>query len=163
MDEKENIIDDIEIIDDIVDEEILFLDDEVEHKTTYAEDTSLKDNENISLGNEEEGHSLDDALTKFSTDENTISFEMPKEEAPKVTEEPIFKKEMSFESEGPSLSDEMDSTMVLAKQAISPTKEVLDDSSDDSKSNKRAIIFIIFIFVLLAAIVIALPYIKNLF
>lgn len=168
MDEKKNILDEIEILEDIEEEEILFKEDEVQYKTTYREDTSFKDSESISLGQEEKGHSLNDALTKFSTEENTVSFTMPKEEEIEIIEEEdlnfnISKEDVPFEAEGPSLSDELDNTMILAEQAINPKPVLEEDGKDDTKSNKRAIIFIVILFILLAAFVIALPFIKGLF
>lgn len=162
MDEKDKILDEIEIIDDIEEEEILFLEDEVEYKTTYAEDTSLTNNENISLGSQEEGHSVNDALTKFATEENTLSFEMPKQVEVKEEIE-LPKQEMSFEAEGPNLSDELDNTLILAERAINPKPVVEEDISDETKSNRRAIIFIVVLFVLLAVAILAFPFIKELF
>jgi hypothetical protein len=163
MDDKEKLLDDIEIIEDIEDEEVLFLEDEVKYNTTYAEDTSLKDNDDISLGETEEvGHSVNDALTKFATEENTLSFEMPKEVKEEVKVE-LPKEEMSFDLEGPSLSDELDNTLILAERAINPRPVVEEDLKDESKSNKRAIIFIVVLFILLAAAIFAFPFIKELF
>jgi hypothetical protein len=155
MDNKDLINDEIEILDDIVEEEILFKEEEPTYKTTYTEDNSLQDSSNVSLGGDVEGHSLNEALTKFNTDDNPIIKELPQEEVKEV------KEEFKFEVESPTLSDELDQTLIVAKNAIDPSPVIEDNIKDETKSNKRAIIFIIVLFAILAVFILAFPFIKD--
>jgi hypothetical protein len=154
MDNKDLINDEIEILDDIVEEEILFKEEEVPYKTTYAEDKSLQDSSNVSLGGEVEGHSLSEALTKFNTEESIVK-EVPVEPVKEV------KEEFKFEVENPTLSDELDQTLIVAKNAIDPSPVQEEDVKDESKSNKKYIIFVVVLFVLLAVFILAFPFIKE--
>ena len=143
---KEN----IEIIDDIVEDEIIVVDD----STTYAPDNSLNNMSGLNLGNVAEGTSTNDALKSFNTDDTMHHIEMPidiieiKEERPKIV------------VENPDLNSDLDNTLLLAKQAIKPeaiTVEVKKEQSDNG-----AIAFIIILFLLLTAFIVALPYITDL-
>lgn len=155
MDNKDLINDEIEILDDIVEEESLFFEEEPSYKPTYAEDNSLKDNSTVSLGGEIEGHSVNDALTKFNTEDSRVMFSIP--------EEPVIeiKEEINIPVESPSLSDELDNTLFIAKEALDPAPVVKDDAKDETKSNKRAVIFVIVLFLLLALGVVLFPFIKD--
>lgn len=155
MDNKDLINDEIEILDDIVEEEALFVEEEPSYKPTYAEDNSLKDSNTVSLGGEIEGHSVNDALTKFNTEDNRVMFSIP--------EEPVIeiKEEINIPIESPNLSDELDNTLFIAKEALDPTPVVKDNTKDETKSNKRAIIFVIVLFVLLGVGIILFPFIKE--
>lgn len=164
MDNKGIIEDEIEILDDIAEEEVLLVEEPTSYQDkTYVEDNSLKDNGEILVSGVSDTveHTVDDALTKFNT-----------EEVPNVVEEVVAPEEQVIESvvigsegaEAPTLSDELDNTLMLAKQAIKP--ETISDTKpmkDETKSNKRSIIFVIVIFVLLGLLVVALPTIINLF
>lgn len=154
MDNKDLINDEIEILDDIVEEEILFVEEEPTYTPTYAEDNSLKDNSNVSLGGEVVGHSVNDALTKFNTEE-PVMFTIP--------EEPVIeiKEEINIPVESPNLSDELDNTLFIAKEALDPAPIVKDNTKDETKSNKRAVIFVIVLFVLLGVGIVAFPFIKE--
>jgi hypothetical protein len=155
MDNKDLINDEIEILDDIVEEEVLFVEEEPTYTPTYTEDHSLKDSSTISLGGEVEGHSVNDALTKFNTEETPIMYSIP--------EEPVveIKEEINIPVESPNLSDELDNTLFIAKEALDPAPVVKDNAKDETKSNKRAIIFVIVLFVLLGVGIVAFPFIKE--
>ena len=143
--------DNIEIIDEELDEII-----DIDDSTTYENDDSLKTMNEVNLGNTSLGTSTDDALKSFNTDETLTHLVVPKEEIIDIKEE-----RPNIYVENPDLNSDLDNTLLLARQAIKPEeteKEVKHEESDNG-----AIIFIIILFLLLTAFIVALPYITDLF
>lgn len=189
MEENKMVEEEIEIIDDFndkpVDTELLFPEvapvaapvTPVYADATYTTDTSLSTDSNIMVDSSVVDSEVvsQDPINMFNVEEQPMVapaetpyvFDLPKEElAPAVEEvmEPLTVSTDPIASvESPDLSDELDNTLLLAKQAINPDSVIETPvKKDDEKSNKLGVIFIVILFVVLTAFIVALPYITDL-
>lgn len=160
MDNKNILEDEFEILDDIEEETILFNESPTTNDRTYIEDNSLQNSGDITVGfSSDDEHTVDDALAKFNTDETPVVMKEMVSNEPSFDIEDVNPKPVL---EAPSLSDELDNTLLLAKQAIHP--EVVNDVKeikDESKSNKLFITIVIILFIILAAFALLFPYIVR--
>ncbi len=136
--------------------------------TTYTADNSLSTNANIFFGEPEviEKTMVPDPINIFNTEEPVVQPVV----TPVVVNEPAIEVTTNVDQlvnvESPDLSDELDNTLLLAKQAINPDAVVNNASishvNGEEKSNKVGIIFIVVLFIILTAFIVALPYITDL-
>lgn len=162
--------DDIEIIDDFEETEVLFDEPSSEAKvvpvvetpnTTYIKDNSFANNDKVWVGGLSEGEpTYHDAISIFDIEEKVKSMENTNVSAPRITEPVSHAPIINIEK--PDLSDELDNTLMIAKQAINPDNKVEEKHHDKRKENTVGIILIILLFVILLAFALMLPYINDL-
>ena len=144
---------------------------------TYTTDTSLSTDSNIMVDSSVVDSEVvsQDPINMFNVEEQPMVapaetpyvFDLPKEELAPASEEVMEPLTVSTDPiasvESPDLSDELDNTLLLAKQAINPDSVIETPvKKDDEKSNKLGVIFIVILFVVLTAFIVALPYITDL-
>lgn len=163
--------DDIEIIDDFEENvEVLFDEPSSEAKvvptvetpnTTYTKDNSFSNNDKVWVGGLSEGEpTYHDAISIFDIEEKVKSMENTSVSAPRIAEPVLHAPIVNIEK--PDLSDELDNTLMIAKQAINPDNKVEEKHHDKRKENTVGIILIILLFVILVAFALMLPYINDL-
>lgn len=144
--------------------------------TTYTTDNSLSNASSVVFGNPVEATEpvVQDTINIFNVEEpvvqpatSTFGYELPKVEVAPTLEPVMLSSDPTGSVESPDLSDELDNTLLLAKQAINPDLgidqiPVKTEAANEEKSNKTSVIFIVMLFVILIGFILALPYITQL-
>jgi hypothetical protein len=126
-------MDEFEILDDM----------EEKKKSTYDEDNSFLDMNTLQLGIKSDGLSSKEVLNSFKLEDTSQDLQIEKSYSREET--PII-----IDAPKPTIDDEFSNTMLLNKQEIK-------NELKEEKESGSAVVFIVILFILLAAFIFLLP------